>query len=187
MPVIDLDAPIFVVPCSELGNGYRISGRAHICDDRLRIAVTECFGYCEECLEDTTPRVIDCLFSGVELCPDVTWLWGGLNEQPFRLRQAAPGGSPQACDYYTPDPVGVVVHNGEEYPIRAYLSFHANSVEFSAGWEWHAMKIFYWFTYVSRPYDCSLEYVDVANRNRLVNCGWPILGYGGIATVTPVL
>lgn len=40
--LIDLDAEILAVPCGVPGDLDALSGRAHICPDRMRLAVTEC-------------------------------------------------------------------------------------------------------------------------------------------------
>lgn len=68
---IDLDAPIFAIPCGDPGDLDALSGRAHACD-RMRIAVTECKeappGYpCWPC-QDVPPKYLELRIPGLRLC-----------------------------------------------------------------------------------------------------------------------
>lgn len=81
MPV-DLDAPIYAVPCGVPGDLDALSGRAHICPDRTRIAVTECevpdptpCWWCELWGEDT-PLYRWATVAGVATCMDTCFIHG---------------------------------------------------------------------------------------------------------------
>lgn len=80
---INLDSPIYVVPCGVPGDLDALSGRAHICEDRMRIAVTECTPFepgadCPSCEPGTTPLHYSARVGDVAICGGCVY-GGGLS------------------------------------------------------------------------------------------------------------
>ena len=119
---IDLDAPIYAVPCGVPGDLDALSGRAHICDDGTRLAVTTCVVVPDPCgcVPGTLPTTIAAHIDGVSPCPD--WIFidpvNGAHEliqDPYQL-----------CYFFSP----LIRMRYLDIPFWAYLSvsFHENGV-----------------------------------------------------------
>lgn len=182
---IDLNALIQLIPCGEPGNVDALSGRAHVCSDRMRIAVTTCVVVpCSYCLPDTTARFIDMLFVDVLLCPDLVWEWGGINGE-HRLKQDPFYGP---CWYRTVQPIGRATTWYGAADIYVYVIMDWVGITIVATHRPESgPEVFHNRIIVGYPRDCLQSYEHQANQFQTSDCDFHnyVIGHSGFADMFP--
>ena len=124
---IDLDAPIQLVPCGVPGDVDALSGRAHICEDRMSIAVTECEPFepgqdCGHCPPGETPRFLYATVAGVRVCASCVEVSG----------------------FHSVQVTGVEPINGGEYELEQWLDGPYGACSWRICLPAQIVRRFYW-------------------------------------------